>query len=287
MVPILKNDLFDSLLKCVLVASMFWFAMSLVSGLRDHYSVEMKKQSASKDVSGVYAISKLFQVLICVVTVLIVLPIFSVNISGLLTVGGVSTIILGLAAKDMLNNFLGGLMIYFDRPFSVGDWVSSPDRDIEGTVEHIGWRLTIIRSFAKRPIYVPNGIFGNMVLVNPSRMTNRRIKKTIGVRYDDATILPKILQAIRDMLAKHDEIDQAKITLVNMVEFSASSIDFMIYTFTKTTNWEKYQMIQDDVLLKCEKIIRDNGAECAFSTTTLHIPDSVRVDLSGEKLSSN
>ena len=136
-----------------------------------------------------------------------------------------------------------------------------------------------IRSFDKRPIYVPNGIFGQIVLVNPSRMTNRRIKQNIGVRYDDSEVLPKILGGIRDMLANHPEIDQSKITLVNLVAFSASSIDFMIYTFTKTTDWEKFQMIQDDVMLKCEAIVREHGAECAFPTATMHIPEGVRVDM--------
>ena len=76
-------------------------------------------------------------------------------------------------------------MIHLDRPFALGDWVSSPDRDIEGVVEHIGWRLTVIRSFDKRPIYIPNSLFTQIVVKNPSRMTNRRIFEYIGVRCDD------------------------------------------------------------------------------------------------------
>lgn len=277
--PILKVNLFYDVLRCTIIFCLFWFCMGLISGFKEHYSSEVIKKSGTRDVSGVHAIAKLLQILLFIVAILFILPIFQVNISGLLTVGGVSTIVLGFAAKDMLTNFLGGLMIYFDRPFAIGDWISSPDRNIEGTVEHIGWRLSVIRSFDKRPIYVPNGIFGQIVLVNPSRMTNRRIKQNIGVRYDDSEVLPKILGGIRDMLANHPEIDQSKITLVNLVAFSASSIDFMIYTFTKTTDWEKFQMIQDDVMLKCEAIVRENGAECAFPTTTLHIPEGVRVDM--------
>lgn len=66
-------------------------------------------------------------------------------------------------------------MIYFDRPFKVGDWIRSPDRQIEGTVERIGWRMTIIRTFDKRPLYVPNSVFSSIVVENPSRMLNRRI----------------------------------------------------------------------------------------------------------------
>ena len=90
------------------------------------------------------------------------------------------------AAKDLLANFFGGLTIYLDRPFAVGDWIRSPDREIEGTVERIGWRLTLIRTFDKRPLYIPNAVFTTIAVENPSRMHNRRIYETIGIRYDDA-----------------------------------------------------------------------------------------------------
>jgi MscS family membrane protein len=71
-------------------------------------------------------------------------------------------------------------MIYLDRPFAVGDWIRSPDRDIEGTVEDIGWRLTRIRTFDSRPLYVPNSAFTSIAVENPSRMEHRRIYETIG-----------------------------------------------------------------------------------------------------------
>ena len=79
------------------------------------------------------------------------------------------------------------MFVYLDRPFAVGDWVRSPDREIEGTVENIGWRVTRIRTFDKRPLYIPNSIFSQIAVENPSRMSNRRIKETIGIRYDDAS----------------------------------------------------------------------------------------------------
>ena len=97
------------------------------------------------------------------------------SISGVLAFGGIGGIAVGFAAKDLLANFFGGLMIYLDRPFSVGDWIRSPDKNIEGTVEEIGWRLTRIRTFDKRPLYVPNSTFTQISVENPSRMLNRRI----------------------------------------------------------------------------------------------------------------
>ncbi|HKK16678.1 MAG TPA: mechanosensitive ion channel family protein, partial [Gammaproteobacteria bacterium] len=195
--------------------------------------------------------------------------------SGVLAFGGVGGIAVGFAARDLLANFFGGLMIYMDRPFSVGDWVRSPDREIEGTVEQIGWRLTIIRTFDKRPLYIPNSIFNTIALENPARMTNRRIFETVGIRYDDAGKMESIVSDVRKMLEQHEAIDHDKTLIVNFNEFAASSLNFFIYTFTKTTNWIEYHAIKQDVLLQVIHIIEEHGAECAFPTTTVHIAGGI------------
>lgn len=196
---------------------------------------------------------------------------FGLSLSGLLTFGGVGGLIVGLAAKDLLSNFFGGLMIYFDRPFKVGDWIRSPDRQIEGTVERIGWRMTSIRTFEKRPLYVPNSVFSNIVVENPSRMLNRRINETIGVRYDDNQKLPIIIEQVRKMLEQHPDIDVTQTLIVNFNTFGPSSLNFFIYTFTKTVNWVEYHSVKQDVLLKVMEIIQQNGADIAFPTQTIKL----------------
>lgn len=105
-------------------------------------------------------------------------------------------------------------MIYLDRPFSVGDWIRSPDRNIEGTVEDIGWRLTRIRTFDQRPLYVPNAIFANISVENPSRMYNRRINETIGLRYEDIAKVPVIIERVRQYLIDHQDIETESRTLI-------------------------------------------------------------------------
>ena len=94
------------------------------------------------DATTVRAVGKLLRAAVIITAVLIAMQLFGYSISGLLAFGGIGGIAMGFAAKDLLANFFGGLMIYLDRPFSVGDWVRSPDKEIEGTVEDIGWRLT-------------------------------------------------------------------------------------------------------------------------------------------------
>lgn len=188
----------------------------------------------------------------------------------MLAFGGVGGIAVGFAAKDLLANFFGGLTIYMDRPFVVGDWVRSPDKNIEGTVEHIGWRLTRIRTFDKRPLYVPNATFSTISLENPSRMTHRRISETLGVRYSDIAQVRSIVESVRQMLIEHPEIDDTQTLIVNLNQFSESSVDLMVYTFTKTTVWVKFHEVKQDVLLRIADIVEQHDAKLALPTTVLH-----------------
>lgn len=248
-----------------------WFMIRVVDKVEQNFI--KGRTSNAVDKTTVYALGKLFKAAILITATLVALQTFGIGISGILAFGGIGGAAVAFSAKDLLANFFGGLIVYLDRPFAVGDWIRSPDRKIEGTVEYIGWRCCRIRTFDKRPLYVPNNVFTNISIENPSRMRNRRIKTFIGVRYDDAAKLKVILQDIEDMLRNHPEIDTTQTLMVNLVEFGASSLNFMVYTFTKTTNWVEFQGIQQDVFLKIIDIIMEHGAECAFPTTTVHIPE--------------
>ena len=151
----------------------------------------------------------------------------------------------------------------------------SPDKEIEGTVEDVGWRLTRIRTFDKRPLYIPNSAFASISVENPSRMSNRRIYETVGIRYADIKSMAAIVEQVTIMLREHPEIDTQQTMIVNFNKFSESSLDFFIYTFTKTTDWIKYHGIKQDVLLRLATIIEANQAEIAFPTSTLHIEKQI------------
>jgi MscS family membrane protein len=223
------------------------------------------------DATTTHAVGKLLRVSVIVTAVLSILQTLGISISGILAFGGFGGIAVGFAAKDLLANFFGGLMIYLDRPFALGDWIRSPDREIEGTVESIGWRLTVIRTFDLRPLYIPNSVFANIAVENPSRMKNRRIYETIGVRYEDAALLAKIVEDVETMLRADADIDEDQTLMVNFNEFADSSLNFFIYTFTRTTNWVEFHQVKQRVLLDVFGIIESHGAECAFPTSTVHL----------------
>lgn len=221
------------------------------------------------DPTTLHALAKLTRLSVVVSAVLVALPTLGIEITALLAFGGVGGIAVGFAAQDLLSNFFGGLMIYLDRPFAIGDWIRSPDREIEGTVESIGWRLTVVRTFDKRPLYVPNSVFAKLALENPSRMTNRRIYETIGIRYKDAAKMDQIVQDVHAMLRAHEEIDHDQTLIVNFNGYGKSSLDFFVYTFTKTTNWVKFHEIKQDVMLRIIRIVHERQADFAFPTTTV------------------
>jgi len=221
------------------------------------------------DATTLHALAKLLRLSVIISGALVALPTFGIEITALLAFGGVGGIAVGFAAQDLLSNFFGGLMIYLDRPFAIGDWIRSPDREIEGTVENIGWRLTVVRTFDKRPLYIPNSIFNKLALENPSRMSNRRIKETIGIRYQDSEKMGPIVADVKAMLQNHEAIDTNQTLIVNFNGYGASSLDFFIYTFTKTTNWIQFHEIKQDILLKIVEIVHKHGADFAFPTTTL------------------
>ncbi len=264
-------DLAAPLREVGLVMVLTWFLIRLVNEGEQSVLQQNSLREEPIDKTTVDAVGKLLRISIFITGVLVVLQNMGVSISGVLAFGGVGGLAVGLAAKDLLANFFGGLTVYLDRPFSVGDWIRSPDKQIEGTVEHIGWRQTRIRKFDKRPLYVPNATFTTITVENPSRMTHRRIYETIGIRYDDVGKMADIVRDVEHMLQNHPEIDQSQTLMVNFNQFAPSSLDFFIYTFTRTTNWQKYHQVKQDVLLKVADIIAGHGAEIAFPTTTVHL----------------
>ncbi len=253
------------------VALLGWFLIRLIRNMETSIVEQRKQNGQSIDLTTVDAVGKLLRASVIITAVLIAMQTLGYSVSGILAFGGIGGIAVGFAAKDLLANFFGGLMIYLDRPFAVGDWIRSPDRNIEGTVEKIGWRLTCIRTFDKRPLYVPNSVFTSVAVENPSRMTNRRIYETIGIRYDDVDRMGVIVEEVKSMLRAHPEIDQQQTMIVNFNTFGPSSLDFFVYTFTRTTAWVHYHEVKQDVLLRIHDIIAAHGAEIAFPTSTVHL----------------
>ena len=262
--------------KLWIVVMLGWFVVRLIGRMEVHYIARISSK-AETEITTAHAVAKLLRASAVITTVIVAMQTLGFSVTSILAFGGVGGIVVGFAARDLLANFFGAAVVFFDRPFSVGDWIRSPDSEIEGTVEEIGWRVTRVRTFDQRPIYVPNSKFTSITIENPSRMLNRRILETIGVRYDDIPAIAGILEDVREMLRNHPDIETEKrILMVNLNHFGESSVDFFIYTFTKTTKWAEFHRIKEDVLLKVAEIVAQRGGEIAFPTRTLHIQEPLQ-----------
>ena len=267
------TELFSYLPQARSIAYIVIFSMFLTRFITfaEHNIVDPERLAKPMDQTTARAIAKLLRVSVMITALLIILQELGYSVSGVLAFGGIGGIAIGFAAKDLLANFFGGMMIYLDKPFVVGDWVRSPDRSIEGTVEDIGWRLTRIRTFDKRPLYITNSMFASIVVENPSRMSNRRIFENLGIRYDDGAKMKVICDDVREMIRQHPEIDTDQTIIVHFNRYGDSHLEFMVYCFTRTTEWVKYHAIKEDVMLKIMAIVEGHGAEFAFPTRTLHL----------------
>ncbi len=248
-----------------------WFLVTFVKNIENNIIASALRNERKIDRTTINALGRVVRITIVVTVGLIALDTLGVNVSGLLAAGGIGGLAVGLAAKDMLANFFGGITVFIDRPFSVGDWIVLKEQGVEGVVEHIGWRQTTIRKFDKRPVYVPNAIFTTASVENPSRMSHRRINEVIGLRYDDLDHMEAITNEVREMLTAHSEIDEKQTLMVQFDAFNASSVDFFIYCMTHTVDWQHYHEVKQDVLLKINGIVGRNGAEIAYPTRTLKV----------------
>lgn len=250
-----------------------WFLLRVTKNFELGY-IGAKKDDA--DAAGLVDVaSKAVRILIAVIGLLACLQALGVSIAGLLALGGVGGIAVGFAARELIANYFGGVMVYMERPFKVGETIASPDKDIEGTVEQISWGQTVIRRFDSRTLYVPNSLFNSIAIRNNTRQSSRRIYEYVGIRYDDADKLEAIIADVREMLKSHKDLNLEESNVASFDRFAASSLDFFIWCHTKTKSWEEFCYVKQDVLIRVMNIIAEHGAQVAFPTSTVHVPNKV------------
>jgi MscS family membrane protein len=268
---ILNADLIIRIRQIGILFAIAWFLYAVVSNIESNIIEKARRDDRKIDQTTINALGRVVRIAIVVTAALVGLDTLGFNIAGLMAAGGIGGLAIGLASKDMLANFFGGVTVYIDRPFGIGDWILLKEKGIEGVVEDIGWRQTTIRKFDKRPVYVPNAVFTTASVENPSRMTHRRIYETIGLRYKDIAQMEKITDAVREMLLKHPEIDEQQTLMVQFNAFNQSSVDFFIYCMTHTVNWQRYHEVKQDVLLQISGIVLANDSAIAYPTRTLDL----------------
>lgn len=212
------------------------------------------------------------KVVVWIMAILMILQNMGYSISGLIAGLGVGGLAVALAAQKTLSDLFGSAMLLVDRPFVPGDWVQSPDRDIEGIVERIGFRSTRIRTFDQTLVSIPNSRLADFVINNISQRPVRRVWITVGLTYD--TPVDKMREAVSridNLIRTHPEVDQTSTILVRFTEFGDSSFNIMVYYFANTVVWAEYLRIREDVNLCILDIVENLGLSIAFPTRTVHL----------------
>ena len=211
--------------------------------------------------------------LIIFLGIVAVLEVWGIKIGPVIAGLGLFGVAVALGAQDLFKNLISGIMILLEKRFQIGDVISVPGQT-EGTVEHIGFRSTLIREFDSSPITIPNYIFAEAPIINFSNRNHRRIKWTLGLEYSTSIDqLKSITDALKSYISRNDKFivnDNYK-CFVRIEKFNDSSIDLLLICFTKTNNWDEYLKIKEDLALKVKTIVEiENSASFAFPSRTIY-----------------
>jgi MscS family membrane protein len=260
------------ILRSVITLAVFWTLARAVNAFE--FMFEGLRNALS--VAAVDWMVKALQVLLVVLGLGAVADQWGIQIAPLLAGLGVLGIAVGLGAQDLFKNLISGLLIISEKRFVPGEWIKA-DGVVEGTVEKINFRSTLIRRFDKSPVYVPNSALSDAAVTNFSRMTQRRIKWAIGVEYRTTVDqLKYIRDEIEAWLWNDDRFAKPPeaALFVRIDNFNASSIDFLIYTFTHTKDWGEWLAIKEEFAVAVMEIIEKAGTGFAFPSQTIYLQET-------------
>ena len=265
---------FDQFIRSLIALTLFWVLFRSIDPLSSFMDrgIAMLGSSSMRDTMKGFFVKLAKFVVICM-GIAAAFQEWGFNVAALLGSLGLMGMAVALGARDFIANLFAGLTIFLDRMFEKGNWIRTPD--VDGIVEDIGFRATKIRQFDKALVTIPNSRLAGEALVNFSRRTNRRIYWTIGVEYRTTRDqLRMIVQDILEYLKSHQdfETDPARTkTFVFVDAFDASSINIMLYCFTKTTDWGEWLACKERLAYKVKDIVEGHGAAFAFPSTSLYV----------------
>ena len=218
-------------------------------------------------------IIRAIKVLIFILGVAAVLELWGIKIGPIIAGLGLFGVAVALGAQDLFKNLISGILVLVERRFQVGDWIFVEDV-IEGTVESIGFRSTVVRRFDKSLATIPNFQFAEKAVINNSLITNRRINWIIGLEYRTTSKqLIDIKKEIEDYIQKSELFITSDNTIlsVKIDQFAASSIDIKLICFTKTKNFLEWMNVKDILALEIKSIVEKNKASFAFPSTSIYV----------------
>ena len=268
----INEQIMDIVTKAFKIISVIEIAVGLANSFASKTILgkKLKKSLSQKMDDTVFEfVLKIARVFIYIIAIFLVLAILEINLTGLIAGLGLGGVIVTLAAQDTAKNLFGGVVIFIDKPFVVGDWIEMDN--YEGTIEDITFRTTRIRTFENALVNIPNAIIADASVTNWSKMEKRRYKTNLCVELDTPLEKLELLKTrIEKMLQERESVYDDSI-IVRFDQITDNGINILIYTYTNSVDYASYLKEVEDINIKIMKILNEEHIELAYDTKTVYV----------------
>ncbi|MEQ8379514.1 mechanosensitive ion channel family protein [Parvibaculum sp.] len=259
----------QNLNRSLIIIAIFWALFNCVTPVSQGLKM-LERLLTPEILNWLIAGAKTAVVLIAVATIL---QTWGIQVAPIIAGLGLFGVAVALGAQDLFKNLIGGMSILIERRFGFGDWIKV-EGVVEGTVEKIGFRSTLVRQFDKAPVYVPNQHLSDNSVINYSAMTYRRISWLIGVEYRTThEQLQRICEDIEAYISSTEDFAQppAAPLFVRIDSFGPSSIDILVYCFTRSTSWGDWLEVKQALAYRIKQIVEGAGTGFAFPSQSVYL----------------
>tara|TARA_E500000331_G_scaffold218809_1_gene209716 strand:+ start:796 stop:1881 length:1086 start_codon:yes stop_codon:yes gene_type:complete len=262
-----SREVIDTINRTLITIFIFWVIHQIIEPIS--YILSGLDKVLTRELIG--WIIKSLKILIFILGLAAVLELWGIKIGPIIAGLGLFGVAVALGAQDLFKNLISGILVLVEKRFKIGDWILV-DGIIEGIVEKIGFRSTVIRKFDKSIAIIPNFQFAENAVINISQTTNWIISWVINLQYD-STIeqLKKIRDEIEDYIKKNEDYKTELGYAVRVDKFADSSIDMYIRCFTKTNDWDEWLAVKERLAISIKQIVEKNKASFAFPSQSIYI----------------
>lgn len=257
------GELLDKVFLFLIILSFFWIILRIIDFVAHVFTYRAIKTENKSDDQLVPFLKELFKFFVYFIGFFVLLGyVFEVNALSLVTGLGIGGIAIALAAKESLENLIGSFTIFIDKPFTVGDLVKVDG--VEGTIEKVGFRSTVLRSTDKTTIIIPNRAMIDGVLENMTRRNYRRVKFNIGITYEtDVNQIRSIIDTLNKFFEENEHTTDANVTFDS---FADSALNIQVLYLVENIEFNNYLKVKEEVNFKIIEIVKQYGSDFAYPT---------------------
>ena len=257
----------DTINRTLITIFIFWVIHQIIEPIS--YILSGLDKVLTRELIG--WIIKSLKILIFILGLAAVLELWGIKIGPIIAGLGLFGVAVALGAQDLFKNLISGILVLVEKRFKIGDWILVEDI-IEGIVEKIGFRSTVIRKFDKSIAIIPNFQFAENAVINISQTTNWIISWVINLQYDTTVDqLKTIRNEIEDYVKNNQDYKPELGYAVRVDQFSESSIDMYIRCFTKTDDWDEWLAVKERLAISIKQIVEKNKASFAFPSQSIYV----------------